>query len=67
MDWDKFIEELKRAWDVLEELPVKGYQARVRITLAQEMILSCYNESVKAKKAGADEGTEEQTADAPEA
>lgn len=50
MDYSKIIEELKRAWDALEDMSVRGYQARARITLAQEMILSVYNEAVKAKK-----------------
>lgn len=50
MDWDKTIDELKRAWDALEMMPVKGYQARGQITLAQEMILSVYNAAVKARQ-----------------
>jgi hypothetical protein len=50
MDYEKSIEELRRAWDALEEMSVRGYQARARITLAQEMILSCYNALAKAKK-----------------
>jgi len=50
MDYNKLIEELKRGWDALEDVSVRGYQARARITLAQEMILSVYNAVVKAKK-----------------
>lgn len=61
MDYNKIIDELKRAWDALEDMSVRGYQARARITLAQEMILSVYNEMNKAKKA---EDADEALADA---
>ena len=41
--------DLKKAWDLLEEMSVRGYQARYRITLAQECILTVF-ERVKALK-----------------
>lgn len=67
MDYTKIIDELKRAWDALEDMSVRGYQARARITLAQEMILSVYNEAVKAKKAKEhDEATADVTAEVEE-
>lgn len=50
MDFDKAIEELRKAWDALEEMGVKGYQARVRVTLAQESILSVYSALTKARR-----------------
>ncbi len=60
MDLDKAIEELKRGWDELEEMSVKGYQARARVKLAQELILSVYSALMKAKRsAEAEESAEE--------
>ena len=50
LDYDKAIMELKRAWDALEDFPVRGFSSRARIQTAQEMILSVYNAVAKAKK-----------------
>lgn len=54
MDYAKIIEELKKAWDALEGMAVRGYQARVQITVAQERILAVYNAAVLAQKAEAE-------------
>lgn len=51
MDYDRMIKELKTGFDALEAFPVRGYSSRAQINLAQEMILSVYNEICKAKKA----------------
>ena len=44
-------EDLKKAWDLLEEMSVRGYQARYRITVAQERILTAF-ERIKLLKRG---------------
>lgn len=59
MDYNRLIEELQRGWDALESFPVTGYASRARINLAQEMILSVYNEIVKVKKAAEKEDMSE--------
>ncbi len=51
MDYGRMIEEMKAAWDALESMCVQGYAARVRITRAQENILSVYNALCAARKA----------------
>ncbi len=43
--------DLKKAWDMLEEMSVRGYQARYRITVAQERILTAF-ERIKLLKRG---------------
>ena len=43
--------DLKKAWDLLEEMSVRGYQARYRITVAQERILTAF-ERIKLLKRG---------------
>jgi len=63
MDYNKTIDELKRAWDALEEMPVRGYAARARITLAQEMILSVYNQAAEARRKEEADRAEEQPAE----
>ena len=65
MDYDKIINEMKTAWDALDDFPVKGYASRARIQTAQEMILSVYNEAVKAKKA-AEKENDQITEEIPE-
>ena len=60
MDYTKAIDELKRAWDALEDMSVRGYQARARVTLAQEGILSVYNALTKAKRAAEKEDSTEE-------
>ena len=57
-------EDLKKAWDMLEEMSVRGYQARYRITVAQERILTAF-ERVKALKK-AKENTDGQASAASE-
>jgi len=43
--------DLKKAWDALETMDVRGFQSRYRITLAQECLLTVF-ERVKALKRG---------------
>lgn len=50
MDYNKVIDELKRAWDALENLSAAGFSARARIQTAQEMILAVYNAVTAEKK-----------------
>lgn len=50
MDYDKIIDELNQAWNLLDALSASGYSTRMRINTAQEHILSVYNTVNKAKK-----------------
>ena len=51
-------EDLKKAWDLLEEMSVRGYQARYRITVAQERILTAFERIKLLKKAEEKEAIE---------
>lgn len=44
MEKESIRQNLKKAWDALESLPVRGYAARARVQAAQEAILAVYNE-----------------------
>ena len=44
-------------------MPVRGYAARARITMAQEMILSVYNQAAEARRKEEADRAEEQPAD----
>ena len=41
---ETIMQELRKAWDALESLSVRGYDARARVQAAQEAILAVYNE-----------------------
>ena len=53
-DFEEYAREssaaLTKAWDMLEEMSVRGYKERERITVAQSMILNVYNLLKKLEK-----------------
>ena len=44
MEKEIISQNLKKAWDALESLPVQGFSARARVQAAQEAILAVWNE-----------------------
>lgn len=52
--------DLKKAWDALETMDVRGFQSRYRITLAQECLLTVFERVKVLKRANADAPAEKE-------
>ena len=49
MENETILRNLKKAWDALEALDVRGYAARARVQAAQEALLAIYNDIKKVE------------------